>query len=526
MPLELTEIDQLILAYIVYFDLSEKQKHAAINGTLTIGQLMKDNEAVLKDLKDFRPKFKTVAEFEHFQSIILSISDPKSKYYYWKIKDVDDQNTKTGFVAYTFEPLEGQAIMTFRGSEDMNNLNHFNTDWTNNFNTITSPLTIQQGKAIDYLNTNGPKYGSISLIGHSLGGNIAIAATVGASKEIRDKITNTTTFNAPGFNQTFQLSHRDEFHEMKSRIKELQNEKDYVSSILYNPTTPIIIEATVDDLTDNHFVHFMANDGVNLKRKVPQKKDFTTQWIHNMTIDLEVLPDPMLEGLINTVVALKNMRIDYGGLIKAGLIMFVISPQATIAYAGVLVGTAALFAGAIVVGGIIVAAVALAQTVIPIVVEEVSKFVSAVYNKVVGMVNYVIDGLVHTAVAAGKAIHDFSKAVSETISNVFSSLSNSIQKLWNSWFNPTYYLPINVDIYRLRNMAVQLQSIQNRLNTIDRRIDSLYTISDIIGSLKLLFNDWGIGNDGNIQNCINYINLAADGIENCERKLLNRAYSM
>jgi hypothetical protein len=518
MPLELTEIDKLILSHIVYLDLDTSQKEAAREGLLTIGQLVKDNQKLITELEDSRPKFKTEAEFESFKKLIMDLSDPSSKYHYWKIKDVDDKNASTGFVAYTFEPLAGQGVVAFRGSEGMNEIRHLNTDWYNNATTVFSPLSVQQKNAIDYINRVGKKYDSLNLTGHSLGGNIALAATVGAEKGIRDKIISTFTYNAPGFNRDFLNNHRDGINEMKSKIKEFQNEHDFVSSILYNLTDRIIIEARAktDDMIENHFLNYMAIENGILKRKEPQKKDFKTEFIHHLISDLELLPDPVLAGAVNTIFAVMNGRIDFTGLVNGGLILFAMNPIGAITAVGTVVGVVA----AVALVGIAVVAI---QTVLPIVIEEVSKVVSTLYNKVVDTFTHVLNGIAHTALFVGNAIGNFTQSLFNTVSNFFTSIGNAFGRWVDSWFKQSYD-PINVDIYRLRDLAARLQNIKYRIDYIDRRLDKLYTWEDIWGSINLFLTDMGVGNDQNIQSCIHYLNQTADRLEQAEWKILSKAY--
>jgi hypothetical protein len=518
MPLEITEIDKLILSHIVYLDLDTSQKEAAREGLLTIGQLVKDNQKLITELEDSRPKFKTEAEFESFKKLIMDLADPSSKYHYWKIKDVDDKNASTGFVAYTFEPLAGQGVVAFRGSEGMNEIRHLNTDWYNNATTVFSPLSVQQKNAIDYINRIGKNYDSLNLTGHSLGGNIALAATVGAMKEIRDKIVSTFTYNAPGFNRDFLNHHWEGINEMKSKIKEFQNEHDFVSSILYNLTDRIIIEARAktDHMIENHFLNYMAIENGLLKRKEPQKKDFKTEFIHNVISDLELLPDPVLAGAVNTIFAVMNGRIDFTGLINGGLFLFAMNPIGTI----MAVWNTALVVGAVALVGILAVFI---QTALPIVMEEVSKVVSTLYTNVVNTFQNVLNSIAGTVVAVGNAIGNFTQSLFYTVSNFFTNIGNAFGRWVESWFKQDND-PINVDIYRLRDLAARLQSIQNRLNSIDDRMNGLYTWTDIWGSFNLFLADWGVGNDQNIQNCITYLNQTADRLEVAEWKILSKAY--
>jgi esterase/lipase len=83
-------------------------------------------------------------------------------------------------------------------------------DWQNNFTSIYAELTRQQEESKNYMEEYMSRYSQISVTGHSLGGNLALAVAVITNESIRNKITSSVTFNAPGFNSEFVETYREQ----------------------------------------------------------------------------------------------------------------------------------------------------------------------------------------------------------------------------------------------------------------------------------------------------------------------------
>lgn len=94
----------------------------------------------------------------------------------WKVVDVRDNNSTTGMYACMIETSEGDAIVAFRGSEDLAN-NQLYLDWLKaDVGLLDSTATEQQTDAeeyISYISGLSKQYDTYVFAGHSLGGNLA-----------------------------------------------------------------------------------------------------------------------------------------------------------------------------------------------------------------------------------------------------------------------------------------------------------------------------------------------------------------
>ncbi|MCA1030224.1 DUF2974 domain-containing protein [Bacillus timonensis] len=523
MSVTVTEFDHMILSYLVYFDIDGS---LIDKKPLTIGDLASYycDKLLGEDKEDvLRQKFRTEQEFESFKNTILNLTDPSSKYYNWQIANAENNNMSTGFVGYTFVPSPGQAVFAFRGSEAMDNPRHRDTDWYNNATTIFSPLAVQQKEAIEYMNKYGQKYNEISVTGHSLGGNIALAGTVGANEEIRNKIVGTFTFNAPGFNQQFIQNNWEVIQQMKSRIKEFQNENDIVSSILYNLTTPIILKSTATKVEgvsllgdpgniDNHQLAFLKADNGVLVRSDEERKNFSCLVVQNMIETIEILPDPILEGIVNVAFAAISGRIDFTGLAMAGIFLSIVAPTFVLAAIGLVVA-------AVVAVGIIY----FAYTMLEIVFEEAQKFIVNLYHGVVDAFNHALDHIAKVGIAIGETLANFSKGIFENVSNVFKGIADFFNNLTQGPNKGYYTGPLKVDLYTLMEMTRKLQHVQNQLVDVDHKIKRLYDMVDLWKKIQVFILDFQIGYNGDLQRCIEYLKLADTNIKKCERSLLQKA---
>lgn len=108
----------------------------------------------------------------------------------------------------------------------------------------------------------------------------------------------------------------------------------------------------------------------------------------------------------------------------------------------------------------------------------------------------------------------------------FEKALNDLKNWFNTNFNPgfqyaTAHPELKVDTYKLRNYAQQLQSINNRISNIDRRLDSLYTKIDLLDLWDLLQADLVTGECWKINRVVSYLMDTAHDFEAAERKIMN-----
>lgn len=160
-------------------------------------------------------------------NIYNEILSNDSKYGDWRIVDIEDQNSENGFYGCLIETGDKEAIVGFRGSENMKDPSNLLNDWIDaDVGLLNSTETRQQEAATQYMNKIAEKYGdeydSFELTGHSLGGNLAAHATITAPDEIKGKIVRTLSIDGPGFSDEYIRAHSDEIDEMSGLIDHYQ----------------------------------------------------------------------------------------------------------------------------------------------------------------------------------------------------------------------------------------------------------------------------------------------------------------
>ena len=137
----------------------------------------------------------------------------------WKIIDIHDTQDDNGFYGCVIETSNKEAIVAFRGSENMKKYTNLRNDWIRaDFGLLNSKCTNQQKEVEIYAdelieNKVLDKYDALSVTGHSLGGNLASHFTVASAdekrKNIYEKIERTINFDGPGVSKEY-LENYDE----------------------------------------------------------------------------------------------------------------------------------------------------------------------------------------------------------------------------------------------------------------------------------------------------------------------------
>jgi hypothetical protein len=523
----LTELDHRILADLAYLDISKDGPlyNYYKTNTLTVGKLAEFHQQTPEKLDELRTRFISEAEFNQFKETIQSLTDESSKYYDWKINNYTNNNDSTGFVAYTFEPEIGEAVVAFRGSEPFEEIQHLNTDWDNNLRTVYKVETVQQAEAIRYLNDMDSNYETISVTGHSLGGNITLAGSLLAMDDVREKIWAVRTFNAPGFNKEFLNAHNQRIAEMNGIISEFQNEDDLVSSIMFNPTNPIIVETNMktsdwksrllDPLTklqDSHSLrHMPADENGNLIRKDYQLKNPTNHFVTNLTQNLQMLPNSLLGGFVDTTFAFLNGRVNLDGLMKGALLLTAVSPIATLALGMVTIKTIVTAAAAILL-------VTAAMTLKDYVFMAVEQFSRKVHEKVTNYLEEVFVQMVVGGIKLAISINEFKEMVKEQMNAFLAKAANALEKWWKSIGGGAREI-IEVNTGQLRAVASRLTRLQQRIDSIDSRLNSLRKLAELDDKISIAILDFRVGYDYELRNVIHYLNFTASKIDELERML-------
>ena len=146
----------------------------------------------------------------------------------WKIADINDFNQENGMYACVIETKEDDAIIAFRGSENMKKYQNLVKDWANaDFGLLNSSETSQQKAAEAYMESLQQKhildkYDSLAVTGHSLGGNLAAHFTVSSAEPGREsiytKINQCVNFDGQGVSNEYIKEHQSAITKTGSKI--------------------------------------------------------------------------------------------------------------------------------------------------------------------------------------------------------------------------------------------------------------------------------------------------------------------
>jgi hypothetical protein len=180
------------------------------------------------------------------QDIYNSLSDAQKQ---WSLM-ICDRNQKTGFYACVIrtDPNSKDAIVAFRGSEDISQGNNFEKDWWEaDIKLIDSIQTTQHAECEKFMKDwqsylNGL---NISVTGHSLGGNLAEYFMIVSGKfGLRDNISSCISFDGPGFSNEFIEKYRAEIASMSSKMRHIR--WSFIGSLLNDLPGVSYIGAKID----------------------------------------------------------------------------------------------------------------------------------------------------------------------------------------------------------------------------------------------------------------------------------------
>lgn len=201
------------------------------------------------------------------------------------VKTADDKKG-TGFAAIAIKDPSNEVTVATRGTEgfDIINSEDSRTDNRTNLESGFAISTEQQLAMEAFMRSlEEDGYGGYYFTGHSLGGNLA---NYGAITFIPlDKVRGVVTFNAPGFNEAFTGKYSAEIIALYDRLRNFQNEYDYVSSIMIVPGQAIIIESFKDGDHlgfGDHMLDALKINGDGFDKKEPQVKNIQTQIFHQI----------------------------------------------------------------------------------------------------------------------------------------------------------------------------------------------------------------------------------------------------
>lgn len=234
------------LCLISYFDVKNIKKD------LTIKEMVND---ILSDEEFLDEASKS---YYHTRMVMDLIKVDLAQFEDFIIVNYMNDNKHSGVVAYLIK-YKNNYIILFRGSEiNVENDTNRWQDWIDNFNMLYEEATLQQLKALDFVNKLYIENESIYLVGHSKGGHLAMYTALTCNELIYNKIRKVFTINAPGLSKQVISNYRQRYKDkiVKSCIC-IENKNDLVSSIFRNERLALITKSVYDnkrmiDVFDNH----------------------------------------------------------------------------------------------------------------------------------------------------------------------------------------------------------------------------------------------------------------------------------
>lgn len=211
--MELTDEELMMLEQLTYCSKFDGDKGE------TIGEILRYyDEDRLKKLEMDKDTSGKSASGSEWASIIRYLKTSKMKDL---ILDSEMKDNSGNKLAYCFkDPNDrNKAIVTFKGTSG-------GAEWKDNVEGLNQSDTECQTKALEYI--EDLKYGDITVVGHSKGGNKAMYVTITS-----DKVSRCISMDGQGFSQEFLNKYWAEVDQKGEKIKNYSVSTDYVHALLF-----------------------------------------------------------------------------------------------------------------------------------------------------------------------------------------------------------------------------------------------------------------------------------------------------
>ena len=449
----------------------------------------------------------------------------------WSIADIQNDNGpgQTGFYGIVIDTGDGH-IVSFRGSEDILDLQHVKQDWVNaDLALVNSTLTKQQQKVNEFLaeineSDYVTKYDNIAFTGHSLGGNLSVHGTIMSTfyENIFPRVRQSVNFDGPGFSKEYFEHYKEQIDVMNQVLGD--NFRHYqwsvVGSIL-EPVPGINCETLATKKKDGIFdkiIDFaiMEHSTENLKfdpsgkayRGEKSKYEFT---VGKFTEFVDTLPEKLGNVLVDVFggVLIVSAWVSDNKLVKAALIGGVALGVTTFL---IVAGPQAIFSATLALAGSITLAVA------------------AIYLLVTrgADMEVFIETVLELAKEIGKGFGNALKWTNDKINQLIDFMSTKVSQI-RDWFNhvmksygyavATPVIEVNTD--KLRHYAERLENVRKRLQNLDGDMNSLYFTNGFLDLLDIIRAN-RLPNSMKLKFCINYLEDTAEAFEKAERNIMEQ----
>lgn len=152
-------------------------------------------------------------------------------------------DTEKQFGAITFE-YEDWIYISYEGT------NEYMSGWREDFDLSNKFPVPSQTLAIEYLNKEAKKHKKIYLGGHSKGGNLAVAAAMETTDNIKKRIVTVYDFDGPGMRLKEYSSKR--YHQLLPKIKKFTPEVSIIGMLLYSTPDYFVVQSNMKGILQHH----------------------------------------------------------------------------------------------------------------------------------------------------------------------------------------------------------------------------------------------------------------------------------
>ncbi len=416
-------------------------------------------------------------------------------------------DTKTGMRAACFvddkaNPKDVNVV--FRGTAG-------DYEWHDNGQGGYLSDTNQQELAAKYVNELPEAYGdALTVTGHSKGGNKAQYVTIAT-----DRVARCVSYDGQGFSPEFLEKYKDKIAKRANSITSISAKDDFVNCLLYPIAgTKIYIETEEQKAFQNyHKPNILLDSNGNLRPQGEQSdlskfiNEYTTYVVSN-------LDDPERQITIDGLIALLEKGEDKESILQtiyAGGNALTHLDDFAFNYVGDTYGMPAELA-----------ATYIAAVACPLL------FTDDLLNCGKEILVSTVNGMIDCAQAFGQKLAyygekaaNFANKFVNAVSDFARKVEEGFQRTFNGGYRAAENSPyIRVNTSSLRGYADRLVRVNQRISTLDRRMDSLYTKVGLRDLWNLLQADLMTGYSGRISNCAKYLYETADDLDTVERKII------
>lgn len=440
----------------------------------------------------------------------------------WKVLKTHDDNgpNGTGFWACAIEVFPGHVAVGFRGSEALDSTQDVRQDWVGaDLGLLNSTMTDQQAEAREFfrLNKDWLDDYTLTLTGHSLGGNLAEYATIISSEYgLDDNILQCASLDGPGHSLEFINKYRDEIEKMSGVM--YHPRWSWVGGLLHDlPGVQYrYIDVENSDRADEdynfgtrHGLEYVKQDEKNPQNFADGEQDDFAKITEVITEGADLLPAPIGNAVVTIVGSIwigitwatENLTDKDGNITPTGWLIILGAlgvikifglPQTIVAGLAIIVALLAVVAVAIV--------AELAYELVMKVVDTICDAVAAAYN---------------WAKETWQQLKESAKALIEKAKEWLKTTFNQ------GYEYATNHPKVEIDTYKMKQYATRITEVNKRIKKLDGRLDSLYWSVGLLDLWNLMQADALTGYSWRLLRCAGYLKDTAADYEAIETQLAN-----